>query len=257
MRRLMLPGIALFGLAAPLLALAQPELTKAAINQKAKLLGPRKATYLMRQLDLTEQQAEHVQGLIDSILPADDNVPVDLDEVRRLYKELEAAMAAQDQAKVDELTKQMQQIGKDATDDAEFYEILASVLTGEQPAKLAAAQERLERNPSGALRPIDLIRTAWDLNATDEQRARLRTVQNEYRKILYPSLRPDDKLKLKLINFLHDETRAILTPEQRPPWDRRLRALRPDLIDQGLRVQVSEPVPSAPSVDDQGKPTED
>jgi hypothetical protein len=54
------------------------------------------------------------------------------------------------------------------------------------------------------------------------------------------------ELKLRLINFIHDETRAILTPEQRPQWDLRVRALRPDLIDQGLRVKLPEPAHTEP-----------
>lgn len=250
-------GIALFGLTVSLPALAQPALTAAAIDQKAKLLGPRKATYLMRQLDLTEQQAAHIQGLIDSILPADENVPVNVDEVRRLYREFEAAKAADDQARVAEITEQLQAMGKEATDDGEFYDNVAAQLTDEQQTKLAAAQERLARHPSGALRPIDLLRAAWELNPTDEQRARLRTVQEDYRKTLYPNLRPDEKLKLKLINFLHDQTRAVLTPEQRTPWDRRVRTLRPDLIDEGLRVKMSEPAPTDPHAGEQDRPAEE
>jgi hypothetical protein len=257
MRRLMLPRIAAVWLAAPLLAMAEPEIPEAAINEKAKLLGPKKAAFLMRQLDLTEEQAAHAQGLIDSILPDDENVSVDVDEVRRIWKELELARATEDQAKIDQLTKQLQQMGKDATDDSEFYENIARQLTDEQKAKLAAAQARLERNPSGALRPIDLIRAAWDLDPTDEQRARLRTVQEEMRKILYPLLRPNMEVKSKLINFIHDETRAVLTPEQRPQWDRRVRALRPDLIDEGLRVELPEPAQADSPTAEQVKPTQD
>ena len=250
MRRLMLPGIAAFWLATPLLATAEPEIPEAAINDKAKLLGSKKAAFLMRQLDLTEEQATHAQGLIDSILPTDESISVDVDEVRRMWKEIELARATADQAKIDQLTKQLQQMGKDATDDSEFYENIASQLTDEQKAKLAAAQARLERNPGGALRPIDLIRAAWDLNATDEQRVQLRTAQEEMRKILYPMLRPNMEVKLKLINFIHDETRAVLTPEQRPKWDRRVRALRPDLVGEGLHVQVPEPAPADPPADE-------
>jgi hypothetical protein len=250
MRRLMLLGIGAFWLAAPVVALTGSEIPEAAINDKTKLLGPRKAAYLMRQLDLTEQQAAHVQGLIDSILPADDEVPLDIGEVRRIWKDIELAKANNDQAKVDELTRQLQQIGKEATGDSEFYENTTAQLTDEQNRKLVAAQARLERNPSGALRPIDLVRAAWDLDPTAEQRVRLRAAQEEMRKILYPSLRPNMELKLRLINFIHDETRAILTPEQRPQWDLRVRALRPDLIDQGLRVKLPEPAHTEPPADE-------
>jgi len=250
MRRLMLPGIVAFWLAAPLLAMAEPEIPEAAINDKAKLLGPRKAAYLMRQLDLTEQQAAHAQGLIDSILPSDEQVPINVNEVRQIWKQIEQAKATDDQAKVDELTQQLQQMGKEATGDAEFYDNIAAQLSAEQKQKLAAAQARLERNPSGALRPIDLLRAAWELSPTAEQTTRLWTVQEEMRKMLYPILRPNMELKLRLINFIHDETRAVLTPEQRAKWDVRVRALRPDLLDQGLRVKPPEPAQTDPPTEE-------
>jgi Spy/CpxP family protein refolding chaperone len=250
MRRLMLPGTVVFWLVAVWPALAGPEIPEAALNDKAKLLGPKKAAYLMRQLDLTEQQAAHAQGLIDSILPGDEQVPINVNEVRQIWKAIEQAKAADDQAKVDELTLQLQQMGKEATGDAEFYDNIAAQLTDEQKQKLAAAQARLERDPSGALRPIDLLRAAWELNPTTEQTTRLRAVQEEMRRMLYPILRPNLELKLKLINFIHDETRAVLTPEQRAKWDLRVRALRPDLIDQGLRVKLPEPAQTNPPADE-------
>ena len=250
MRRLMLPGIAVFWLVAVWPALAGAEIPEAALNNKTKLLGPRKAAYLMRQLDLTEQQAAHAQGLIDSILPGDEQVPINVNEIRQIWKEIEQAKATNNQAKVDELTQQLQQMGKEATGDAEFYENITAQLTDEQKLKLAAAQARLERNPSGALRPIDLLRAAWELNPTTEQIAQLRVAQEEMRKMLYPILRPNLELKLKLINFIHDETRAILTPEQRAKWDLRVRALRPDLIAEGLRVKLPEPAETDPPADE-------
>lgn len=250
MRRLMLPGIVVLWLAAVWPALAGAEIPEAALNDKTKLLGPRKAAYLMRQLDLTEQQAAHAQGLIDSILPGDEQVPINVNEVRQIWKEIEQAKATNNQAKVDELTQQLQQMGKEATGDAEFYDNIAAQLTDAQKQKLAAARARLERNPSGALRPIDLLRAAWELNTTTEQIAQLRTAQEEMRKMLYPVLRPNLELKLKLINFIHDEARAILTPEQRAKWDLRVRALRPDLTDEGLRVKLPEPAQANPPADE-------
>lgn len=250
MRRIFVFGIAAFWLVAALPASAGTEIPEAAINDKAKLLGPKKAAYLMRQLDLTEEQAANAQGLIDSIFPGDEHATVDINQIRAIWKEIEQAKAAKNQTKIDELTRQLQQLGKEATNDSEFYDNLELQLTDEQKKKLAAARARLERNPSGSLRPIDLMRAAWDLNPTDEQRVQLRAVQEGMRKILYPNLRPSLEMKLNLINFIHDETRAILTPEQRVQWDPRVRALRPDLIDEGLRVKLPEPAQTDPPADE-------
>jgi uncharacterized tellurite resistance protein B-like protein len=247
MRRLILLGIVASWLLTALPAIAESDIPQTAFNEKTKLLGRNKAAYLMRQLDLTEQQAAHAQGLIESILPADENIQINPDEIRRLYKEIEAAKAAGDKAKVDELAAQLQQMGKDATDDSEFYDNIASQLTDEQKAKLVAAQARLDNNPSGSLRPVDMVRIARDLNPTSEQQTRMRDAQEAMRKILYPVLRPNMKMKSKMVNFLHDEIRAILTEEQRPQWDYRIRVLRPDLIDEGLRVSMEPPAEDPPA----------
>ena len=241
MRKLLLSGITAVWLLAAAPAWAEDAIPEAALNDKVKLLGPKKAAYLLRQLNLGEEQAAQAQGLIDSILTeSESGKTLDIEQVRQLWKEIEAAKAAEDQAKVDELSAQLQQLGKDATDDSEFYDNLEPQLNAEQKKLLRTAQARLDQNPSGALRPIDLLRAANDLKLTEQQRTQLRAAHDGTRKILYPSLRPDLKLKLKMINFFNTEIRQLLNPEQRAKYDRRVLELRPDLIDRGLRITVEK-----------------
>ncbi|MFQ5807872.1 MAG: hypothetical protein ACE5I3_15610, partial [Phycisphaerae bacterium] len=78
------------------------------------------------------------------------------------------------------------------------------------------------------------------------------------RKQLGPILRPSADLKLRMINSLADLIRALLMPDQVAGFEQRVYALRPDLVDRGLRVQgPAEFVPDEPAADEQIKPTDD
>jgi hypothetical protein len=222
-------------------AWAQPEFPAAAIDEKAKLLGETKTRYLLRQIDLTEEQATHARGLIDSIL-AEGNAPsdVNVDQVREIWTQLEQAKEAKDQEKVDELTKQLQRIGQQASGDADVFANLEPQLTDQQKQKLAQARARLEHLPSGALRPIDLIRAARSLNLTTQQERKLVQASIATREMLGPLQRPSVDLKLRMMTYLVGEIRALLTPDQAAQFEHRIRALRPDLVDEGLLVRTPE-----------------
>ena len=226
-----------FGILCSTAATAENDLPMAAIDDKAKLLGQRKAVFVLRQLELTEEQVGQMQGLIDSIMPEEAPVELNVDRIRELYQEIEKAKKAGDNAKVDELTKEMERMGREATHDQELYDNLKTFLTEPQKTRMDEVLEQLQRNPSGAMRPVDLVRAVMEQNPTDEQKYRLNRAQDAMRKLLYPILNPKLEKRLELINFLHDEIRKILTPEQLPGYEKRVRSLRPDLTDEGLLVK--------------------
>jgi len=232
--------------------LAQDEIPQPAIDDKTPLPDARKAVYLMRQIDLTTEQASQVRGLIDSILKVAEPQPLDINQVRQLFQEIEKAKEEGDQAKVDELTSQLKQMSGETSDGSEFYDNLAPLLTDEQKVKLAVAQDRLQYNPSGSVRPVDLLRIVYTLNPTEAQWTKLRAAQDQMRKLLYPVMRPNLKKKHELLNYLHSEFRKALTAEQTPVFDLEVRRFRPDLTDEGLRVKSpkitleEQPAASAP-----------
>ncbi len=258
MCRLSLFALTALGITVALPVRAGPEIPEAAIDERASLAGEKKVRYLLRQVDLTEEQATHARGLIDSILPRRARpAPPDPDEVRRTWAELEQAKETGDQEKVDALVKQLRQMGRETTGDSEFFMNMEPLLTDEQKHKLDQARARLERNPSGALRPVDLLRAARELDLTEQQQRQLLDAFLEARKHLGPNLRPSTELKLQMINFFAHEIRTFLTPEQLAKFEYRIRALRPDLLDRGLRVQLSETAPDAPPAEEELKPVGD
>lgn len=241
MYRVLLFGPVALGVIAVSPVLAGSEIPVAAIDERVRLPGAKKIGYLLRQLDLTEEQATHAQGLVDSIFAERSHPsPPDTNEVRRIWTELERAKEAGDQKRVDELTAQLQQISQNAAREAEFFVNMEPLLTEEQKNKLKEARARLERNPSGALRPVDLLRAACEFDLTKQQERQLLAAHLATRKQLGPILRPSRQLMLRMINSFADEIRALLTSDQVAKFEDRVRALRPDLIDQGLRVRATE-----------------
>lgn len=240
--RCVLPfGLSAFLMVAGLPALAGSEIPAAAIDENQRLLGAQRASYLLRQLDLTEEQATNAQGLIDTILTDLEGVrELDVDEVRRIWAEIEKARDAGNQERVQELAKLLQQMEDETTSDAEFLANIESQLTDQQKQTLGRARARLERNPSGSVRPIDLIRAARDLGLSEQQQRALVKASMATRQMLGASLKPNPKMKLEMINFLAGEIRTLLTQEQVPKFERRVRASRPDLVDRGLRVRMPQ-----------------
>ena len=174
-------------------------------------------------------------GLIDGISAEDQPPQLDIERVRAIWKEIEKAKNEGQDDKVDELTQELQRMNKEASDETDFAHDLKQILTDEQKARVDAALDRLERNPSGALRPVDLVRSAAALQLSDQQSARMRRACDEMRKILYPELRISPEKRASMIKFLHAELQKILTPEQLAAYESQIDRLRPDRISDGLR----------------------
>jgi hypothetical protein len=239
-------------------AFAGPQIPAAAIDQKDRLLGAKRVRYLLRQLDLTEAQAARAQELLETTLVDAGDAPVNIDEVRKLWTQIERAKDAGNQDKVDALTQRLQRLGQDTAADADFFMNLEPSLTGVQKEMLEQARARLDRNPSGAVRPIDLMRAARRLDLTEEQQDKMRAARAAARKKIGPLLKLSGKLERELVNLYADEVRALLTPEQLLQFEYRVRALRPDLVDAGLRVSVpTESAPAAPAAGEQTAPPDE
>jgi len=248
MRRISTCVVSALALGAALSAPGGP-LPAQAIREKPRLVGEEKIRYLLRQLELTEQQAALAEELLAALHPdqAPERGQPAVEEVRKLYRELEQAKQAGDQQRVDALLRRFEELGERVATDDEFFASMDAHLTDAQKARLAAARARLARNGSGGLRPIDLLRAASDLVATPEQAAALRQARQAARERLGPILRPSDSLKLEMVNMIVERVTAALTPEQCTQYELRIRALRPDLIHEGLRVTLPPERPAGQS----------
>lgn len=225
-------SVAVFLLLAVGLVQAQPSSPRAPGTALPELRDEAKLRYLIRQLDLDPQQQQHAEGLITVYAERRQemmqNLQGNLNNIRAIADEIQAAEKAGDKARVEQLKKELG--GMASTDDAEkeFFQNLEAVLNDQQKQTLAEARERLKRNPSGVLRPIDVIHTARALGLSAEQSARLDEVVTAFRKAANPgSNLPFDRnqnnpLLIKLIS----DVRGLLTESQAAAFDKRIAALR-------------------------------
>lgn len=222
-------------------ALAGPKIPVASVAHKAPLAGDLNIRYLLRQIELNEQQAEQAGGLLESIVSDDDAQVggVDLAQIRQLWVELGEARQNKDSKRVNQIADQLWKACEDSTLDDEFFQNFEPALNDRQKELLAEARARLNRHRSGGLRPGDLTHEARKLNLTTEQQAELFNAIKAARKRIGPILRPSEAKKAGMLNALADDIRAFLTPEQRNEFEYRIYVMRPDLIGDGLRVPKS------------------
>ena len=172
MRRATVMLLAAWLMTETLLAQRVPSVPISAVSEEREMTCQTKVRYLLRQLDLTREQLRHARGLMATILDDDANPPLSIAQVRAMVAELEEAQGADDEQRVKQIEQELRELGQRYDREAEFVMNMESVLTEEQKVVLQQARERLKRNPSGALRPIDVFRVLNRLELSEEQRAR-------------------------------------------------------------------------------------
>jgi hypothetical protein len=272
MKRLIVPVLVVVSLSVP--ALAQLEVKASNVQPlsappgqpqrpqepKAKpaLKGLERIHYALRQADLKPEQIGGVEGLIETHFSAGapTESSLDLEKVRAIWKELEDANKAGDKAKIDALTKQLQDMGKAHGEKAEtfegedeFFGNVNKVLAPEQQALLKDALERLKVNPSGQLRPIDVLRAARKLTLSDKAKADINGLETKFRTDINnrdPSAGTPEERRGKLLDGLIQQVSDALAGDQKPLFERRVRAMRPEL-GQGLKVMDAAAAPAKPA----------
>ncbi len=220
-------------------------LPKSAIEMRRALTREKRVRYLLRQLDLNAEQAEHAKGLLETYFGPAAAPSIDVERIRNLWKELEEAHKAGDKAREEALTREIRRIGQQASREPELLENLKPVLRPEQKQALTEALERLKRNPSGGVRPIDIFDLVARLDLTDAQRDWLEAYRQRFRKQVNSGVVWDDARRERLINALLKALERVLTPEQIAWVDYRIQRLRPDLVSQPL-VGQAPPKPGRP-----------
>ncbi len=239
MRRIVLISLAAFLATELAVAQREPMVPMAAVNEKGKLTGKTKVLYLLRQIDLSKQQREHARGLIATIIDTGAEREFSLEQVYTLMAEMQEAEAAGDDQRKKEISQQLRELGQKTDDHEEFFMNMESVLSDAQKAKLALARARVERNPSGALRPVDIFRAVQELDLNDEQNQQVEELRARLRKSLRKTQALKDKQRFQVMNGLLEAILSKLTPEQQKQFGLSVAKLRPDLAYR-LRVLTGE-----------------
>jgi hypothetical protein len=238
-RRIVLMSLMAFLVTEAAWAQRKPLVPMAAVSERTKLHGKTRVLYLLRQLDLTQEQREHARGLIATIVDTGAEQDISLEQVYTLMAEMQEAEAKGDEERKKEISRQLRELGRGPDEHEEFFMNMEQVLTAEQKVKLEQARARLERDPSGALRPVDILRAARELNLSEEQQRRVDEVRDKLRKALRKTQTLKDKERFQLVNGLLDAIVSELTPEQEQQFRLAVAKLRPDLAYR-LRVLTEE-----------------
>lgn len=185
--------------------------------------------YLYRQLELTADQRAQADALVDSVTGGIGTETLSVEKVREIWGAIQQAQAAGDQAAIDRYTKQLQDMGKGAAgeikDDEEILQSLRSILTDSQKKTLDRLVGWLTRNPSGLLRPVDLFDIVREIKLSDGQVKQLAQVEGEMRRKANEQQANDDKAREALASAVTSAISAILTPEQRPQFDSKVKMM--------------------------------
>ena len=218
----------------------KPLVPMPAVSARGKLTGKNRIMYLLRQLELTHEQRQRARALMDSILAAGSNPDLSLDQVYDLMAQIQDAQAQGDKEREQQVEQQLRALGKGSDrSEEEFFMNMEPELTARQKTLLEEARQRLERDPSGALRPVDIFRLLPALNGTKQQQAAFDQLQNRMRQALREIRTLKDKERFQLMNGLLTSIRKELTPEQAEKFMLGVNRLRPDLTFR-LMVKLDE-----------------
>jgi Spy/CpxP family protein refolding chaperone len=204
------------------------KITNRVVVPQPPLVNQYRAEYLARQLDLTKEQREQYSGAVKTILLVAPPVP-DLARVRILVNEMKAAEQAQDAKKIAEIRAELKSIGEATRTEPEFVLNVKKFLSPEQGRILDEQVARLARNPSGALRPIDVF-DYLEANLSGEQAKQLAAIRNDFRTLSTKSARVDANRRSQLLRGLLRKCNAILNDTQQAEFKAFTERMRPDYV---------------------------
>ena len=108
----------------------------------------------------------------------------------------------------------------------EFFESLEQYLNPQQLAKLPNARQRSETIGSIALRPVYVMRVAFNLNLKPEQTRQLESLLQAFRLDIRQNRPANQEDVTQRVDTLVGQVREILTPEQAEEYDSQIESLR-------------------------------
>lgn len=199
---------------------------------RAVLAGEAKLRYILKQLDLSAEQARAASELLATYrtaCEAERTAAQDrTDRMKAVMTEMQAAEKAGDDAKAAALRRQLDDLRLGAAPERAFYAALEPMLTAEQKATLSATRERLRVSPVVELTPLDVVRTARAQGLSPEQAARLDAEIAALRKRQEFALPGDPNVRAKLLEDFVHAVRRILDADQAAKFDAAIARLTPD-----------------------------
>ncbi|MCA9244928.1 MAG: hypothetical protein KDA32_13300 [Phycisphaerales bacterium] len=226
----------MLALAAPAFAAEDPKpddrIEMEAVKSAQPLAGARRIRFILQQMDLTDEQIKYA-GESMAMLDINQGKPQldesDLGRIMELVAEAQAAKDKGDDKRYKEIEEEIKNMRPGAkTFDGDFRDMYVGVLSEKETKQFDAILADLKRNPTGELRPIDLVRHARAQNLDAEQQKKLASAIKTCREHVAEESRLKDGDRLAAINRLLGETRSLLNPEQRKAFNAEILRLRRD-----------------------------
>lgn len=201
-------------------------------SAKKEIQGADKLRYICKQLNLTDEQKQHVRSLLviyeDELKVDPEDMRERLERIRSLYVELREAQDAGDEERADQLRTEMRDLAPGLRAEKNFYEALEPALSEEQLKLLSEIRKRLEKNPDVALKPVHVCRIALDQKLDQAQRLKLDDVMRDFRREIADRGELDESTRDELLNKFIKAVRDVLTSKQVAAFDQEVNKLRPD-----------------------------
>ena len=195
--------------------------------KRPQLAGERKARYLAEQLYLSTAQEKTVEGIVETVYSQAAGETIDINKVQSLMQEIRIAQDKGDKATEQRLTEELREMGRGGNNDKEFLENLRKVINPEQTKLLDEAIERLEINPSGWLRPVDVVRVCRKMKLDEKEQDALKAAEDRYRDRQNNSVgQVPDAPRPQLIDEMVNTVREGLSAEKREKFDDAIRRLK-------------------------------
>ncbi|MFH1746993.1 MAG: hypothetical protein ABIG44_08105 [Planctomycetota bacterium] len=199
-----------------------------------------KLVWLCNQLELTEEQWKHTEGLF-AILEVEGKKSPDelqdlLTQIRELSSLIQEADDAGDKERAAELRAELRALAPGVQAQANFLNGLTPQLTDPQIARLDELIKRLEKVQyleQIQLQPIQVVRIARSLNLSAEQQGRLEQVMSNFRAHVKKLGQIQPVMQTELLDKIIADVGTILTPEQSPSFKSEVQKLRLDAPARG------------------------
>jgi iron-sulfur cluster repair protein YtfE (RIC family) len=194
------------------------------------LQGEQKLRWVCKQLRVDEAQMQKADALLQAYKAEVDEQRQDpaglLQRIQDKYAELRAAEAEGNAELAKKLRAELKEMTPGAQAESRFFTDLEQVLTEEQKAKLPATRKRAESTGDVAMKPIHVLKAARKAGLTAQQQKEAEKLLETFRAEIVASRPENAQAAAERVDKLVEQVRGILTPDQRPAFDKEIEALR-------------------------------
>lgn len=230
MRAIVTLGLLLLA-GAPVFGQAAQNITPSSFAPPNQLIGRKQAIYLVRCVDLTDEQRAAALDLLHNIYDPPDGWGYTIEQIRSMQVEMAAAEEAGDTERLMAIGEEIRSMAREdlRLRAQEFATSMTQLLNTKQRQIFDRAAKVLETHPNGELRKPAIMAAVARLELDDDMRAKVDRIVKAYDDAVAEGESTPDRLVALTIRLVRDIERE-LSPAQAGRFAYELRKRRADLI---------------------------